>query len=102
MRMARMPQSHHLHPLLGLKNKIPANFFIERIDRDIAAEGEASRMIRFQVFSAEGADTISKLLGNKSPRRGRPRIFAECDYCGTWISCGRFNQHFRSHKGGAE
>lgn len=98
MKQARMPQSHHLHPLLGLKNKIPANFEAERIERDIAADGEAQRVIRFFVLTSEDADFAARMNGNKSPRRGRPRIFAHCDNCGKAISCGRFNQHFASHK----
>lgn len=93
-----MPQAHHLHPLLGLKQRIPATFEARQIARNIAAEGELDRVIRFEVLSAEDADIFSKERGNPSPRRGRPRIIAECDHCGHWVSCGRFNQHYRSHK----
>lgn len=93
-----MPQAHRLHALLGFSSKIPSAFSIQEILRDIGEPGEPSRVIRFQVLSADAADTVSKLLGNKNPGRGRPRIFAECDSCGVWYSCGRFNQHYRSHK----
>lgn len=98
MKLARMPQSHHLHPLLDLPQRIPADWFKLFIVRNIAAEGEQDRVIRFQVLTAEDADRVSQQRGNKSPRRGRPRIFAECDHCGNWISCGRFNQHYNSHE----
>lgn len=102
MKVPRMPQAHHLHPLLGLFHQIPAGYSTNIFERNIAAEGEADRVIRFQVLSAADADLMSKQRGNHNPGRGRPRIYAECDECGAWISCGRFNQHYSFHPKGGE
>jgi len=101
MKTPRMPWSHHVHAMLGIPEKLPANFELapeKTVNLAAADTGEADRYIRFQVLTAADADLLSINAGNEKPGRGRPRVFAECDHCGSWVSAGRFNQHYNSHK----
>jgi len=104
MNRNRMPFANHVRRMLGVPSKLPKDFAGE-FSADLAEnEGQPQRVIHFRILTAADADVMSMHL-NHSPiktrvGRGRPRIFAECDHCGAWISAGRFNQHHSFHAAG--
>lgn len=100
MTLPRMPHERRVKKLLGLPYRLGDTDWGKEVkEADIAqGDGEQHRPIRFNVLSAEQADQRSRQInGDTKPGRGRPRVMAECDYCGIWVSAGRFNQHYASH-----